>query len=78
MNQDINYSCSSWNYGSYTPYNPYYTQQIKYSNVSNQNRPIQIQKSNAYNKFGKRSLPEEERIVTNDYMKEINHLKHME
>ena len=30
-----------------------------------------------YNKFGKRILPEEERIVTNDYMNTINQMKKM-
>ena len=78
MKQNITYSCSSWNYGSYTPYNPYYTQQNKYSNIPNQNRYVHTQNNNVYNKFGKRALPEEERIVTNEYMKEINHIKYLE
>ena len=72
-----NYSCSSWNYGAYAACNPCYIQQIKTSNVSNQNRYIPPQNANLYNKYGKRQLREEERIVTNEYLKDINHMKKM-
>ena len=78
MNPYNYYSCSSWNYGSYAPTNPCFKQQLEYLNTSNQNRYILPQNNNAYNKFGKRILPEEERIVTNEYMQEINHKKKME
>ena len=72
-----NYTCSSWNYGAYAACNPCYIQQIKASNASNQNRYIPPQYSNLYNKYGKRQLREEERIVTNEYLKDINHMKKM-
>ena len=72
-----NYSCSSWNYGAYSASNPCYIQQIKNSNISNQNRYIIPQNNNIYNKYGKRQLREEERIVTNEYLKNINHMKEM-
>ena len=78
MNQNYYYSCSSWNYGSYAPCNPCFIQQIKNTNMPNQNRYIPPKDNNVYNKFGKRILPEEERIVTNEYMQEINHKKKME
>ena len=75
MNSNSNFSCSSWNYGSYSMSNPYFVQGNRPS--SNQYRQPNVQKVNnySYNKFGKRILPEEERIVTNDYMSTINHLK---
>ena len=75
MNSNTNFSCSSWNYGSYSMSNPYFVQGNRPS--SNQYRQPNVQKVNnySYNKFGKRILPEEERIVTNDYMSTINHLK---
>jgi hypothetical protein len=73
-----NYSCSSWNYGAYSASNPCYIQQIKNSNISNQNRYIIPQNNNIYNKYGKRQLREEERIVTNEYLKNINHMKEMQ
>ena len=72
-----NYSCSSWNYGAYSSSNPCYIQQIKNSNISNRNRYAIPQNNNIYNKYGKRQLREEERIVTNEYLKNINHMKEM-
>ena len=75
MNSNTNFSCSSWNYGAYSVSNPYFNQANRPS--SSQYRQVNIQKVNnySYNKFGKRILPEEERIVTNDYMSTINHMK---
>ena len=74
MNTNNYYSCSSWNYGSYTPYNPYFAQQFK--STLNNTQPTHAAPQNVdYTKFGKRFLPEEERIVTNEFMKEINHIK---
>ena len=78
MNQNNYFSCSSWNYGSYAPCNPCFVQQFKYSNIPNQNRYISPENNKAYNKFGKRILPEEDRIVTNEYMQSLNHMKKME
>ena len=78
MNPNNFYSCSSWNYGSYAPCNPCFIQQFKSSNIMNQNKYIPPKNANAYNRYGKRILPEEERIVTNEYMQSINHMKKME
>ena len=78
MNPNNFYSCSSWNYGSYAPCNPCFIQQFKYSTIMNQNKYIPPKNENAYNRYGKRILPEEERIVTNEYMQSINHMKNME
>ena len=78
MNPNTYYSCSSWNYGAYAPCNPCFIQQNKYYSNANQNRYNPAQNNYACTKFGKRILPEEERIVTNEYMKEINHIKKME
>jgi hypothetical protein len=71
-----NYSCSSWNYGAYASCNPCYIQQNKIPNKAIQNR--NPQNYNLYNKYGKRPLREEERIVTNEYLQNINHMKKME
>ena len=73
-----NYSCSSWNYGAYAACNPCYIQQIKASNPVGQSRYNPSQNANLYNKYGKRPLREEERIVTNEYLQNINHMKKME
>ena len=72
------YSCSSWNYGAYAACNPCYIQQYKISNPSNQNRYFPAQIANNFNKYGKRHLREEERIVINEYLQNINHMKNME
>ena len=77
MNQNNYYSCSSWNYGSYAPCNPCFKQQFKSFSTTSQPRYIAPPQNN-YNKFGKRFLPEEERIVTNEYLKEINHIKKLD
>ena len=74
MNTNNYYSCSSWNYGSYAPCNPYFVQQFKSPSYITQPTHAAPQSVN-YTKFGKRFLPEEERIVTNEFMKEINHMK---
>ena len=77
MNSNPVYSCSSWNYGAYSISNPYFVQENK--TLQNQYNQPNIPKTYnySYNKFGKRILPEEERIVTNDYMSTINHMKKM-
>ena len=77
MNSNPVYSCSSWNYGAYSISNPYFVQENK--TLQNQHNQPNIPKTYnySYNKFGKRILPEEERIVTNDYMSTINHMKKM-
>ena len=75
MNSNTNFSCSSWNYGSYSISNPYFIQGNRPPSAQYQQRNIQKTSNYSYNKFGKRILPEEERIVTNDYMSTINHMK---
>ena len=78
INPNSNFSCSSWNYGAYAACNPSYIQQIKNYNISNQNRYVPPQNNMIFNKYGKRPLREEERIVTNEYLQNINHMKKME
>ena len=78
INPNNNYSCSSWNYGAYAVCNPCYVQQVKTPNPQNQIRYIPPQNNQLYNKYGKRPLREEERIVTNEYLQNINHMKKME
>lgn len=78
INPNNNYSCSSWNYGAYAACNPCYVQQIKTPNPQNQIRYNPLQNNQIFNKYGKRPLREEERIVTNDYLQNINHMKKME
>ena len=75
INSNTNFSCSSWNYGAYSISNPYFTQVAKPSTIPNNTPYIPKINNNSYNKFGKRILREEERIVTNDYMSTINHMK---
>ena len=77
MNSNTNFSCSSWNYGSYSISNPYFNQGNRPTSCQYQKVNISKNTNYSYNKFGKRILPEEERIVTNDYMSTINHMKSM-
>ena len=46
MNSNSNFSCSSWNYGSYSMSNPYFVQGNRPS--SNQYRQPNVQKVNNY------------------------------
>ncbi len=78
INPNNNYSCSSWNYGAYAVCNPCYVQQVKTPNPQKQIRYIPPQNNQIYNKYGKRPVREEERIVTNEYLQNINHMKKME
>ena len=77
MNSNTNFSLSSWNYGSYSNSNPYFQQGVRPIPAQYQQPNIPKTSNYNYNKFGKRILPEEERIVTNDYMSTINHMKKM-
>ena len=43
------YSCSSWNYGTYAPCNPYFVQQYKYPSIPTQSRYIPHPNNNVYN-----------------------------
>ena len=83
------YLLSSWNYGSYSPCNPYYKTCLKYQKYNtktnpNHNQlktksnfiPKKITEVNVPNK--KRHLKEEERIVTNEYLKSFYHYKKMQ
>lgn len=76
---------SSWNYGSYYPCNPYYNKREhdveKSSNFVNGNNYNNIdhnhERSNSacLNQFGKRKLPEDEKIVTEDYLQMMKDFK---
>ena len=77
MNSNTNFSLSSWNYGAYSNSNPYFHQGVRPISAQYQQPNIPKTFNYNYNKFGKRILPEEERIVTNDYMSTINHMKKM-
>ena len=70
-----NFSCSSWNYGSYCAFNPSYMSRSNQRVTNNNNIPNQ--NNNIYNRYGKRVLKADERIVTNDYLKGINYMKEM-
>ena len=82
--QDNGFSLSSWNYGSYAICNPSYNQATRQNNINyhqNLNNNCQCvpkQTLNQYNKYGKRPLREEERIVTNEYLQNINQMKTLE
>ena len=78
INPNNNFSCSSWNYGAYAACNPCYVQQIKAFSQQKHSRYIPPQNNNLFNKYGKRPLREEEKIVTNEYLQNINHMKKME
>jgi hypothetical protein len=72
------YGLSSWNYGSFHASNPYYAPpKVPRPNsaavVDSANRPIQ--RSQSVNKFGKRKLEPEERIVTEDYLKAMKDVR---
>ena len=70
-----NFSCSSWNYGSYCAFNPSYMSHSNQRVTNNNNIPNQ--NINIYYRYGKRVLKADERIVTNDYLKGINYIKEM-
>ena len=83
------YLLSSWNYGSYSPCNPYYKTFSKYKKYYTSTNPNnnqiktksnfvqkKITEKNSKNK--KRHLKEEERIVTNEYIKSLNYYKKMQ
>ena len=83
------YLLSSWNYGSYSPCNPYYKTFKKYQKYYTNTNPNNNQtktKSNFVQKkitekntpSKKRRLKEEERIVTNEYIKSFNYYKKMQ
>ena len=83
------YLLSSWNYGSYSPCNPYYKTCIKYQNNNTKTNPNYNQKKTKSNFIAKkiteantqnkrRHLKEEERIVTNEYLKSFYHYKKMQ
>ena len=72
-----NFSCSSWNYGSYCAFNPSYISQSHQRIQNNNNYAANKNNNNIYNRYGKRILKKEERIVTNEYLKGINYMKEM-
>lgn len=84
MSQTKNqFSCSSWNYGAYSYSNPYYAQQINKYNTylkpsENKTGAMINRPQPKLTNFGKRILREEDKIVTNDYLRNINLLKKIE
>ncbi len=80
------YALSSWNYGSFHNSNPRYVKtenpvkligaEIKNNNMDNNMRLIRPD-SAQINKFGKRKLAENEKIVTEEYLKAINDSKNI-
>jgi hypothetical protein len=73
--QKTGFSLSSWNYGSFHHCNPFYQQgeYIKSANNKNDNR-----RSDSVNPIGgKRILKEEEKIVTEEYLKNLKEYKIM-
>lgn len=79
------YALSSWNYGSFHYSNPRYTkseQPIKLigaaqPQLTNQQKPDRPVTSQTLNKFGKRKLAENEKIVTEEYLKAMNDNKNI-
>jgi hypothetical protein len=69
----LKYVPSSWNYGSFHPNNPYYNR--KSSTKENKNTANTRSSSANVNRFGKRKLQEDEKIVTEDYLKTMNEMK---
>lgn len=80
------YALSSWNYGSFHYSNPRYvktdnpvklvgaeTEKFNFNNNVKSDRPTTVQ----VNKFGKRKLTENEKIVTEDYLKAMNDSKNI-
>jgi len=77
------YALSSWNYGSFHYSNPRYTRtehpikvisaETANEKVQNIVRPVTSQ----LNKFGKRKLAENEKIVTEEYLKAMNDSKNI-
>jgi hypothetical protein len=78
--QKSGFSLSSWNYGSFHHCNPYY-QKREYLAEDNKFQADETHKeklrsmSASLNKFGKRKLQEEEKIVTEDYLKLLHDVK---
>lgn len=66
----LSYVPSSWNYGSFHPCNPFYNRK-----VSKKDGELKRSNSVNLNRFGKRKLQEEEKIVTDDYLKTMKELK---
>lgn len=75
ISNDYQYSCSSWNYGPYCSENPYYVQQIRQANIARPMTSNNKVSAGVFNQHGKRVLREEDKIVTNDVLKERNRQK---
>lgn len=77
--QPSGYALSSWNYGSFHHCNPHYLKQEFLKRRDNQNNEannehIRSQSANI-NKYGKRILSEDERIVSDEYLKMMRDFK---
>ena len=77
------YALSSWNYGSFHATNPRYTKNeqpiklLKLENNSLEKNSTQRPLTAKLNKFGKRHLAEDEKIVTEDVLKAMNDNKNI-
>lgn len=77
------YALSSWNYGSFHYTNPRYTrteQAIKVISAETANEKVQKLErpvTSQLNKFGKRILAENEKIVTEEFLKAMNDSKYI-
>ena len=78
---------SSWNYGSYSPCNPYFKTCMKYKYATKTNPKNKIKTKQNFptkkitvinNTNKKRRLKEEERIVTDEYLKSFYYYKKMQ
>ena len=56
-NSNINFSCSSWNYGAYLISNKYFKQNVRYISAQYPQPSISKPQNYNYNKFGKRIDP---------------------
>jgi hypothetical protein len=63
-----NYGLSSWNYGSFHSSNPIYAPPRR-ANTETSVNDSKPQRCQSTNKYGKRKLAPEDRIVTDDYLK---------
>lgn len=69
------YAPSSWNYGSFHPCNPYHQrEQARHTRDQNDNLNKRSQSANL-NHLGKRTVPEEEKIVTEGYLQMMKDFK---
>ena len=71
----LSYVPSSWNYGSFHPSNPYYNRRTAPKDNANKTGDLKRSSSANLNRHGKRILQEEEKIVTDEYLKSLKEFK---